>query len=72
MAKKTTCQVNWNRIIATFGLTFCTTLVATGGQTLSAVVNALLISGVATFTELKTESPPLMKAQSFLNAGLVI
>lgn len=65
-------KINWNRIIAIGGLTFCTTLVATGFDTTGAIINALLTSGIATFTELKIESEPIDKVRSTLEAGLIL
>ena len=71
MAKK--CNiVNWNRIISIAGLTLCTTLIATGFNTIPSIVNALLIAGVATFTELKIESDTGQALQNLFNKGLVI
>lgn len=63
--------VNWKRIIAVGGLTFCTTLVSTGYSTTSAIINAALISGVALFTELKFESEGLEKIQRVVNKAVV-
>lgn len=64
--------LNWNRIIAIGGLTFCTTLVSTGYQTVPAVINAGLIAGIALFTELKFESEGITKVQAIMSKGLVL
>lgn len=70
--------INWYRIFANAGLAFATTLVATGVNAESAVINALLIGLIALFTEVKTETEPktpikraVFKAQSILSTGLV-
>lgn len=63
---------NWNRIIAIGGLTLCTTLVATGFNSYQSVINAVLVGGIALFTELKLESEPLTKIQRKLSVALVI
>jgi len=64
--------INWERIIAIGGLTLCTTLVATGCETTTSIINAALVAGVALFTELKFESEPIIKAQRALSASLII
>lgn len=64
--------VNWKRIIAVGGLTFCTTLVSTGYDTIPAVINAGLISGIALFTELKFESEGVGKIQTALSKAVVL
>lgn len=64
--------VNWNRIIAIGGLTLCTTLVATGFNSYQSVINAVLVGGIALFTELKYESEPITKLQRKLNVALVV
>jgi hypothetical protein len=64
--------INWERIIAVGGLTFCTTLVATGFETTQALINAGLIAGIALFTELKFESEPITKVQRVLHTSLII
>lgn len=75
MAK--TC-INYPRIAANAGLAFCTTLLATGLNAESALLNAGLIGAVALFTELKSETEPktpikraVSKAQQVLSTGLV-
>jgi len=65
-------KINWHRIIAIGGLTLCTTLVATDFNTYSAVVNAILTAGIATFTELKIESEPVEKVRRLFEAGLIV
>lgn len=64
--------INWERIIAIGGLTLCTTLVATGFETSQSIINAVLIAGVALFTEMKTESEPIIKVQRALATGLIL
>jgi hypothetical protein len=64
--------INWGRIIAVAGLTFCTTLVSTGYQTMPAIINAGLISGIALFTELKFESEGMEKIQRAINKAVVL
>lgn len=64
--------MNITRLIAIGGLTFCTTLLSTGFDTTSAFVNAVLITGIAVFTEMKTESEPIIKVQDTLKVGLIL
>lgn len=64
--------MNYQRIIAIAGLTFCTTLIATGFNTQSAIINAILTTGVAAFTEMKSESEPIKKVIRALANALVI
>jgi hypothetical protein len=64
--------INWNRIIAIGGLTLCTTLVATGLNSSQSVINAVLVGGIALFTELKLQSDPLTKIQRKLSVALII
>jgi hypothetical protein len=63
---------NWNRIIAVGGLTLCTTLVATGFNSYQSVINAVLVGGIALFTEMKFESEPLAKLQRKVSVALII
>lgn len=68
---KRTC-INWNRIIAIGGLTLCTTLVATGFNSYQSVINAVLVGGIALFTELKYQSEPITKIQRKLSVALIV
>jgi len=63
---------NWNRIIAIGGLTLCTTLVATGFNSYQSIINAVLVGGIALFTELKLESEPLTKVQRITSQALIL
>lgn len=63
---------NWNRIIAIGGLTLCTTLVATGFNSYQSVINAVLVGGIALFTELKLESEVITKVQKKLIVALIV
>lgn len=67
--------MNWNRISAIGGLTFCTTMLGFGvvsgvtpSITMGAVVSAILTSGVAIFTEMKAES----ELSNIINSGLIV
>jgi len=71
MAKKCK-KIDWMRIIAVTGLTLFSTLVATGFDTMPSIINAILIAGVTTFTELKIESDTGQALQNLFNKGLVI
>lgn len=64
--------VNWKRIAAVGGLTFCTTLVSTGYSTTPAIINAALVAGIALFTELKFESEGMGKIQRVINKAVVL
>jgi hypothetical protein len=68
---KKTCT-NWNRIIAIGGLTLCTTLVSTGFNSYQSIINAILVGGIALFTELKIESEPLIKIQRTVSQALIL
>ena len=66
--------MNWERITAIGGLTFCTTMLGFGvvsgvspSIALGSVVSALLTSGVAIFTEMKAES----ELSKVINSGLI-
>jgi len=64
--------MNIERIISVFGLTFCTTLIATGFDGSVSIINAVLVSGVALFTEIKTESELITHVQRKINIALII
>jgi hypothetical protein len=64
--------INWTRIFAVAGVTLTSTLIATGLQVESAIANALLLAGLALFTELKLESEPLTKVQAKLSMGVIL
>lgn len=64
--------MNWGRIISVAGLTFCTTLVATGFQAEAALLNAALLAFISLFTEIKTESEPIKKIQRKLTAAIIL
>ena len=64
--------MNIERIIAIFGLTFCTTLIATGFDSYVSIINAVLVSGIAMFTEIKTESEPMANFQKIINKALIV
>lgn len=68
---KKTC-INWNRIISIGGLTLCTTFVATGFNTPEAIINAVLVGGIAFFTEMKIESEPVIKIQRLTSQALIL
>lgn len=69
-------QLNWSKIIAVGGLAFCTTLVASGFNTHTAVANAILTGLIALFTEMKIESEgklgKIKAVQGALKHGLVV
>lgn len=66
--------MDYNRIIAIGGLTFCTTMLSTGLTNPEAsLLNAALMAGVALFTEMKIETEGTTKhVQKVLKAGLVL
>lgn len=68
--------INWNRIAANAGLAFFTTLAATlltgDANYLVSIINAVIMSGVAFFTELKTESEEIGKIQHNVSAVLIL
>lgn len=64
--------MNIERIISIFGLTLCTTLIATGFDSYVSIINAVLISGVACFTEIKTESYEINSLQKIINKALIV
>ena len=72
MAKKKENSINWTRIVAVAGLSFCTTAAATGLNTYSAIISACLAGLVALFSELKTESEPIIKIQKAVSNALII
>lgn len=64
--------MNWGRIISIGGLTFCTTLVATGFQAEASILNAALLAFIALFTEVKIESEPITKVQKKLMTAMIL
>lgn len=70
MNKKTEAKII--RITSIAGLTFCTTLIATGFDSYTSIINAILLSGIALFTELKLESESLKTMQKIASMGLLL
>jgi len=64
--------INWTRIISIAGITFTSTLIATGFETQQAFVNALLLSLLALFTEMKIENEGVIKVQRAISCGLIL
>jgi len=60
------------RVVAIGGLTFCTTLISTGFDAPSSIINAVLVSGIALFTEMKLESENFTAIQKKISVGLVL
>lgn len=69
-------MINWNKISANAGLAFFTTLAATlltgDANYLISILNALIISGVAFCTELKTESEEIDRIQKRVATAVFI
>lgn len=65
-------KINWGRIVSIAGLTFCTTILATGVNVEGALINAILLTGIALFTEMKFETEGLTKIQRVVNKGLIL
>jgi hypothetical protein len=74
--------INWNKVLANGGIAFFTTLTATRftgdiNALEISVINALLITGLALFTELKVESEQdkpkrtITRVQKIVSAGLL-
>ena len=64
--------INWTRIVSIAGITFCSTLLATGWNAEGAAINAILLSLLSLFTEMKIESEPMQKVQRLLKQGLIL
>jgi hypothetical protein len=61
------------RICAIFVLTLCTTLLATGFNTTSAIINAVLMAGIASSSEiLKNDGEPLKKFALMIDRALIL
>ena len=65
------------RIFAVGGLTFCTTLLASNCEFLTAVLNSLLMMGITIFTEIAKEEEEREKTffspvVRFLNKALIV
>lgn len=61
--------MDYTRIIAIFILTFCTTILATGFDTTSAVINGVLMAGIAASSELIKDCDK--KGKSYCHHGLI-
>lgn len=60
------------RLFSIFMLAFLTTLAATGFNTTSAIINAILLGGIALFTELRFKDEGIKKVQIMLSEALFL